>query len=149
MTSTTEDSAHQSPGLPPEDRLVGVSLAGLKAQQPTPVDLWNAKGMLLLRKGEKLESLERQQVLSRHQPAVRESDLDAWRLATRQWAPSPRPSVGTASPAVKKEQSLNEAWLDAHAALSVLLHQSDKVKDFVPRLLANSCGCFDTSSTCS
>ena len=83
MTSTTEGSAQLKSASPPDERLVGVSLAGLKTQHPTPVDLWNAKGMLLLRKGEKLESLESQQMLSRHQPSVRESDLDAWRIACK------------------------------------------------------------------
>lgn len=123
---------------PVANGLLAVSLAAMEVNRPVPVDIWNAKGMLLLRKGEALATLERQQVLSRHQPAIRESDRRDWLLAGQVLADQ-MPRVATSQPPGLSEatpHSLGEHWLDLHARLAVLLHQHVGVRDFLLRFEA-------------
>ena len=52
--------------------------------------------MLLLPKGQALDSLERQLALSRHAPVIRAQDRDLWMTVLR---PQRRPSLAPAAPA--------------------------------------------------
>jgi len=139
----TLDSPHDRPtgpraATPVTNGLLAVSLAAMEVNRPVPVDIWNTKGVLLLRKGQALATLERQQVLSRHQPAIRESDRRDWLLAGQALSdqmpragPSQPPGLPEATP-----HSLGEHWMDLHARLAVLLHQHVGVRDFLLRFEA-------------
>lgn len=124
-------SASQALSQPTTDRYIAVSLAGIEVNRPIPADIWNARGVLLLRKGEKLETLERQQLLSRHQPSIREADRRDWLLAGQ----TVHQTVWQVARQAQDEavQSMSDDWLDLHAQLSILLQQNLQVRDFLPR----------------
>lgn len=119
---------------PPTDRYIPVSLAGIEVNRPIPADIWNARGVLLMRKGEMLETLERQQLLSRHQPSIREADRRDWLLAGQTVHQHALRAAHHASDAAMR--SMNDDWLDLHAQLSILLQQNLLVRDFLPRFNA-------------
>jgi hypothetical protein len=127
---------------------IPVSLTGVDVNRPLPVDILNARGMLLLPKGQALDSLERQLALSRHAPVIRAQDRDLWMTVLR---PQRRPSLAPAAPASvdspvaqarprtaadAEPASLASAWLDLHARWRVLLHQHAEARDFLPRFEA-------------
>ena len=60
-----------------------MSLRGVDVNRPLPVDILNARGMLLLPKGQAMDSLERQLALSRHEPVIRVQDRDLWMTVLR------------------------------------------------------------------
>lgn len=124
------------PMKPAVTRLVAVSLAHIEMNRPVPVDIWNTKGTLLLRKGETLGTPERQQMLGRHQPAIREEDKRDWLMAGRVSTQSNRVVNTMAQQQDKNQQSLSDDWLDLRASLSFLLHQNVEVRDFLPRFQA-------------
>jgi HD-GYP domain-containing protein (c-di-GMP phosphodiesterase class II) len=124
-----------APSAPPTgERYLPVSLAGIEVNRPIPTDIWNARGALLIRKGEVLETLERQQLLSRHQLRIREADRRDWVLAgQRLHSPVTRVAPRATEEALR---SVNDDWLDLHAQLSILLQQNLQVRDFLPRFQA-------------
>ena len=139
---TTLPTHPQGPGVLQDDRFIPVSLRGVDVSRPLPVDLLNAKGMLLLPRGQALDSLERQVLLSRHQPVIREQDRDLWMTVLRpRYQPAPmipgsavRPQPHSASASAEAEDSdLTSDWLDLHARWGVLLHQRAEARDFLAR----------------
>ena len=118
-----------------------MSLRGVDVNRPLPVDILNARGMLLLPKGQAMDSLERQMALSRHEPVIRVQDRDLWmtvlrpRYQSASVTPStaPRPPVGKAE---AESQDLTSSWLDLHARWRVLLNQHAEARDFLPRFEA-------------
>ena len=127
---------------------IPVSLTGVDVNRPLPVDILNARGMLLLPKGQALDSLERQMALSRHAPVIRAQDRDLWMTVLR----PQRRAASAQSAAAKTETSFGELrprpttvpepiglasnWLDLHTRWGVLLHQHAEARDFLPRFEA-------------
>lgn len=119
---------------PPEgttERYIEVALTAIDVHRPIPTDIWSARGVLLMRKGEVLETLERQQILSRHQPSIREADRREW-LQSGQALRQALPNV-VRQASEEAMRSVNDDWLDLHAQLSILLQQNLLVRDFLPR----------------
>lgn len=131
--AATTDSLVSGLTKPPNDRYIAVSLADIEVNRPIPADIWNARGVLLMRKGEVLETLERQQLLSRHQPSIREVDHRDWVLAGHRLSQTTVRLVHRAPEDALR--STNDEWLDLHAHLSILLQQNLQVRDFLPRFL--------------
>jgi len=124
---------------------IPVSLTGVDVNRPLPVDILNARGMLLLPKGQALDSLERQLALSRHAPVIRAQDRDLWMTVLRpqrRSAPvptAPEPALGQPRPRAAAEAeaaTVASTWLDLHARWRVLLHQHADARDFLPRFEA-------------
>jgi hypothetical protein len=123
-----------------------VSLTGVDVNRPLPVDILNARGMLLLPKGQALDSLERQLALSRHAPVIRAQDRDLWMTVLRpQRRATPplanpdatvgqmRPRAATQTKPEAEPATVASTWLDLHARWRVLLHQHADARDFLPR----------------
>lgn len=138
-----------STAVPPANAAAGeayipVSLRGVDVNRPLPVDILNARGMLLLPKGRAMDSLERQLALSRHAPVIRAQDRDLWMTvlrplhhpARRAAEAPPRPPPGRTAPDVEPATSTASAWLDLHARWRVLLNQHAEARDFLPRFEA-------------
>ena len=136
---------------PTADHAVGgfipVSLRGVDVNRPLPVDILNARGMLLLPKGQAMDSLERQLALSRHEPVIRVQDRDLWMTVLRpQRRPAPVVAESSAAPHFKPTPervvtepataSVASTWLDLHTRWGVLLHQHAEARDFLPRFEA-------------
>lgn len=126
-----------------------MSLTGVDVNRPLPVDILNARGMLLLPKGQALDSLERQLALSRHAPVIRAQDRDLWMTVLRpQRRATPplanpdatvgqmRPRAATQTKPEAEPATVASTWLDLHARWRVLLHQHADARDFLPRFEA-------------
>lgn len=134
-TSSTMPSAQAT-----ASGFIPVSLRGVEINRPLPVDILNARGMLLLPRGQAMDSLERQLALSRHEPVIRAQDRDLWMTVLRpQRRPAPpaqaaAPGQRPAPHATEPEQAgLASTWLDLHAGWRVLMHQHAEARDFLPR----------------
>ena len=127
--------------LLPEDALV--------LNRPVPVNIWDPKGVLLLRKGEAVTSTAHREHIMSHAPGVLSSDWQAVtygytaaldRLMRNQGSLSELAKVsalmvtldGGPSPS---PASLPEQWADIHATLRTLLHQGADATHFLDRLL--------------
>src|SRR5690606_37356727 len=115
------------------------------------VNIWDARGTLLLRKGETITSEQHRGLLMLHSPVVLASDWQALsygysstldrllrnnesisRLAqVRALASVPEPGLAArgAPPA------LSEAWAELHGLLDTLLHQGAEATQFMERLM--------------
>lgn len=126
---------------------VPLPLEGLQLNKPIPVNVWEANGTLLLRKGEIIEDERHLQNLMAHSPVITESDHRAWSYSyTTQLdqmmrgnntldeiAQAGMPSEVTTS---TEREALDPVidWPDLHASLATLLHQGAQAQDFVTRL---------------
>lgn len=104
--------------------------------QPVPVNVWDPKGVLLLRKGEPITSEQHRSHLMLHAPMVRESDWQAWSYSyTAELDRMVRTNESLsriaglthmvevrAAPA-KDDGGTHQVWSDLHASLATLLHQ--------------------------
>ncbi len=124
---------------------IPVSLTGVDVNRPLPVDILNARGVLLLPRGQALDSLERQQALSRHAPVIRAQDRDLWLTVLRpKYRPAPSPATPDGTTTQARPRATPEAepttlanhWLDLHTRWRVLLHQHAEARDFLPRFEA-------------
>jgi HD-GYP domain-containing protein (c-di-GMP phosphodiesterase class II) len=124
-------------------------LDAIALQQPVPVNVWDPKGVLLLRKGEAITSEQHRGLLMLHSPVVLEADWRAWSYSytteldrmVRDNAPLNRiagvsqanhaADVSTAE--ARAEDGPIEAWTDLHAALNTLLHQGASAAQFGDR----------------
>lgn len=120
----------------------------LVLNQPVPVNIWDPKGVLLLRKGEVITSEKHRNQLLLHSPGVQASDWQAVRygyttaldrLVRNNESLSEIAKVSAMaldpSPAAKAQELLvTEAWADQHAALSALLRQGSDASHFLERL---------------
>ena len=124
-------------------------LEAIALQQPVPVNVWDPKGVLLLRKGEAITSEQHRGLLMLHSPVVLEVDWRAWSYSytteldrmVRDNAPLNRiagvshanhaSDVSTAE--ARAEDGPIEAWTDLHAALNTLLHQGASAAQFGDR----------------
>ena len=118
--------------------------------EPVPVNIWDAKGVLLLRKGETITSEQHRGVLMLHAPLVLAADWQALsygytasldrmvrgnqsihRIAELK-ALSALPAAAVAHEAAT---SAPEAWAELHATLAALLHQGPQAHQFLERVL--------------
>lgn len=128
-----------------------LALDSFALNEPVPMNIWDAKGVLLLRKGQAITSEQHRGVLMLHSPVVLASDWKALsygytstldRLVrsnesiqritqVRALVPMPEasPAAGGAPAA------LNGSWAELHAALDSLLHQGAGATQFLERLM--------------
>lgn len=121
----------------------------LVLNQPVPVNIWDPRGVLLLRKGETITSARHREQLMLHSPGVLASDWQAVsygytaaldRLVRNNESLSEIAKLNALavdSDTQDRVQQLpvSEAWADLHAALSTLLHQGCESGHFMERLL--------------
>ena len=122
-------------------------LDAIALQQPVPVNVWDPKGVLLLRKGEAITSEQHRGLLMLHGPVVLESDWRAWTYSytteldrmVRDNAPLNRiagvsHAVDVPNATAREEAGPAEAWTDLHASLGTLLHQGAAAPQFFERI---------------
>ena len=122
-------------------------LDAIALQQPVPVNVWDPKGVLLLRKGEAITSEQHRGLLMLHGPVVLESDWRAWTYSytteldrmVRDNAPLNRiagvsHAVDVPNATAREEAGPVEAWTDLHASLGTLLHQGAAAPQFFERI---------------
>ncbi|WP_137922214.1 HD domain-containing phosphohydrolase [Hydrogenophaga sp. 2FB] len=124
-------------------------LDAIALQQPVPVNVWDPKGVLLLRKGEVIHSEQHRGLLMLHGPVVLDADWKAWSYSyttqldrmVRDDAPINRiagltqahaPEVPNAP--AREEMGPVEFWTDLHASLGTLLHQGASAPQFIERI---------------
>ena len=116
-------------------------------QQPVPVNVWDPKGVLLLRKGEAITSEQHRGLLMLHSPVVLEADWRAWSYGytaeldrmvrgneTLSRIAGLSHAVELPNVEAREEDSPVEAWADLHAALNSLLQQGQAVTHFNDRI---------------
>jgi HD-GYP domain-containing protein (c-di-GMP phosphodiesterase class II) len=117
--------------------------------EPVPVNIWDAKGVLLLRKGEAITSEQHRGVLMLHAPLVLAADWQALNYGYTtsldrmvrgnesliRIAGLSALSAAPASPEWREEVPAPDAWADLHATLAALLHQGPEAGQFLERLL--------------
>ena len=123
-------------------------LESLALNQPVPVNIWDPKGVLLLRKGEPITSEQHRGHLMLHTPMVLAADWQAWgysytaaldRMVRGNESLSRIAALDAMVPVHSKpeasdELAATEAWADTHAALNTLLHQGADASHFIERL---------------
>ncbi len=122
-------------------------LDALALQQPVPVNVWDPKGVLLLRKGEAITSEQHRGLLMLHSPVVLEADWRAWSYGytaeldrmvrgneTLSRIAGLSHAVELPNVEVREEDSLVDAWADLHAALNSLLQQGRAATHFNDRI---------------
>lgn len=123
-------------------------LESLALNQPVPVNIWDPKGVLLLRKGEPITSEQHRGHLMLHTPMVLAADWQAWgysytaaldRMVRGNESLSRIASLDAMVPVRNKpdatdELTATEVWADMHAALNTLLHQGAEASHFMDRL---------------
>jgi HD-GYP domain-containing protein (c-di-GMP phosphodiesterase class II) len=124
-------------------------LDAIALQQPVPVNIWDPKGVLLLRKGEAITSEQHRGLLMLHAPVVLEADWRAWSYSytteldrmVRDDAPINRIASLTPSqapelpdPPPREEVGPMEFWIDLHASLATLLQQGGGASQFIERV---------------
>lgn len=123
-------------------------LESLALNQPVPVNIWDPKGVLLLRKGEPITSEQHRGHLMLHSPMVLAADWQA--VSYSYTAALDRMVRGNESlsriagldamvpvqarPEARDDLAATEAWPDIHAALATLLHQGAEANQFMDRL---------------
>lgn len=127
---------------------VPLSLDLIEIGTPVPFHIRDAKGVLLLRKGELIENRRHKDFLAQHGPMVDDEDLKAWSFrytseidrkvrgneSLAKIAGVTRP-VGLDELEAGRTLSPVEALPDLHATLSTLLHLRGHSTDFVSRLV--------------
>ncbi|NIM41202.1 MAG: hypothetical protein GTN84_08865 [Hydrogenophaga sp.] len=118
--------------------------------EPVPVNIWDAKGVLLLRKGEAITSEQHRGVLMLHAPLVLAADWQALNYGytssldrmvrgnqslQRIAELSALSSSAAVAYGVEEGTSAPEAWADLHASLAAVLHQGPEAHQFMERLL--------------
>ena len=136
-------------------------LDAIALQQPVPVNVWDPKGVLLLRKGEAITSEQHRGLLMLHSPVVLEADWRAWSYSytteldrmVRDNAPLNRiagvsHAVEVPNVEAREEAGPVELWSDMHASLNSLLHQGTaaiQFNDKLERLAARAQGLWRTA----
>jgi len=117
--------------------------------EPVPVNIWDAKGVLLLRKGEAITSEQHRGVLMLHTPLVLAADWQALNYGYTSTldrmvrgnesliriAGLNALAAAPASPDWREGVPAPDAWADLHASLAALLHQGPEAGQFLERLL--------------
>lgn len=126
---------------------VPLPVEDIQLNTPVPVNIWDARGQLLLRRGEVIESERHRENLLMHGPMVRESDYRAWTysytMALDRMVRSNETLNDIAVAALPSELVSAEAvdstdpclaWPDLQAGLAATLHQNISSQDFTGRL---------------
>lgn len=122
--------------------------SALVLNQPVPVNLWDPKGVLLLRKGETVVSETQREWIMLHSPHVRADDWQAVtygymtkldRMVRNNESLSEIVKLSALSVAVETRAASealvpHEAWAELQAVLSSLLHLGAGATDFLNRL---------------
>lgn len=117
-------------------KYVPIPVAMLQVGQPLPVDVWNANGQLLLRKGQPVASEEHRDKLHAHNASSTPSDALAWQrsyermvhamlrdgMDVQDIARAPMPSEIRESDYVVGD-AVQGGWLDLQAMLRGILYQ--------------------------
>ena len=123
-------------------------LESLALHQPVPMNIWDPKGVLLLRKGEPITSEQHRGHLMLHTPMVLAADWQASsygytaaldRMVRSNESLNRMAELSALAPVPDKKEAREdlpptEAWPDIHAALNTLLHQGSEASQFVDRL---------------
>jgi HD-GYP domain-containing protein (c-di-GMP phosphodiesterase class II) len=122
-------------------------LDAIALHQPVPVNVWDPKGVLLLRKGEAITSEQHRGHLMLHSPMVLEADWRAWSYSytteldrmVRDNAPLNRIAglsqvVEVQAAPAREDAGPAEVWTDLHAALNTLLYKGAEASQFIDRL---------------
>ncbi|HEX5805549.1 MAG TPA: HD domain-containing phosphohydrolase [Macromonas sp.] len=120
----------------------------LELNAEIPVNLWDPKGVLLLRKGELIQDKRHREHLLMHTPMVDDEEYRSWtyrytmqldRMVRNNQSLSKIASVsrpmGVADAVASEERASVPAWSDLQATLTTLLHQNLSAHDFVSRLI--------------
>lgn len=117
--------------------------------EPLPVNVWDARGQLLLRKGAVIRDEQHREWLRMHTPMIRREDHETWHFhytaaldralrsnrALEDIAQMGLPMQFDQSPADQRLRPLTEVLADLHTVLTLLLHQGDRVQDFAGRFV--------------
>lgn len=129
-------------------KYVPIPVALLEIGKPLPVDIWNASGQLLLRKGQPVTSEEHRDKLHAHNASSTPADAQAWQRSYERMvhamlaagadvqaiARAPMPSEIRASDYVVGER-LNGGWLDLQEVLRGILYQGGLAINPMERLV--------------
>lgn len=135
------------------DRYMPIALQALVLGQPAPVDLWNEQGVLLLAKGQPIQTPEQLRRLAAHRPLVRAADYAAWQAEAGSGQRLLRPGVSlqTSSAAgetlprlsvpelwrgLARQEALDpvDLWPRVRRVLTAVLDQPQACEDFVAAL---------------
>lgn len=130
-------------------KYVPIPIAMLPVGKPLPVNVWNAEGVLLLRKGQPIVSEQHRDKLYAHNASTTEAEAQAWQrsyermvhtllmegVAVEQIARMPMPSAIRERDYMVGEQ-LNGGWMDLQEVLRGILYQGGLALNPLPRLAA-------------
>ena len=130
-------------------KYVPIPIAMLPVGKPLPVNVWNADGVLLLRKGQPIVSEQHRDKLYDHNASTTEAEAEAWQRSYERMVHSllqegvdvqdiarlPMPSAIRERDYHTGEQ-LNGGWLDLQEVLRGILYQGGLALNPVPRLTA-------------
>jgi HD-GYP domain-containing protein (c-di-GMP phosphodiesterase class II) len=130
-------------------KYVPIPIAMLPVGKPLPVNVWNAEGVLLLRKGQPIVSEQHRDKLYDHNASTTEAEAQAWQrsyermvhtllmegVAVEQIARMPMPSAIRERDYMVGEQ-LNGGWMDLQEVLRGILYQGGLALNPLPRLAA-------------
>ena len=130
-------------------KFVPIPVHMLPVGQPLPVDLWNPEGVLLLRRGQLLETAADRERLRPHKPSATAYEAMAWQRAYERMVHdllvegveatevSRRSMPGTIRAGdFDDADPLNGGWLDLQEVLRGILYQGGLALNPLPRLLA-------------
>jgi HD-GYP domain-containing protein (c-di-GMP phosphodiesterase class II) len=128
-------------------KYIALPLARIELGKPVPVNVWDAHGTLLIRKGQAITSEHHKEVLQQHGACATEPDFKAWQRAyDRQiYALFSRgASIGEISRSLMPTEILDidyvvgfdikGDWLDVHEVLNGLLQQGATARNPLERL---------------
>lgn len=120
----------------------------LELNAEIPVNLWDPKGVLLLRKGEPILDERHREYLLMHSPMVDDDEYRSWtyryttqldRMVRNNQSLSKIASVsrpmGVSDLSASEARASVSDWADLQATLTTLLHQNLSAHDFVTRLI--------------
>ena len=130
-------------------KYVPIPIAMLPVGKPLPVNVWNAEGVLLLRKGQPIVSEQHRDKLYDHNASTTESEAQAWQRSYERMvhtllmegvevetiARLPMPSAIRERDYMVGEQ-LNGGWLDLQEVLRGILYQGGLALNPLSRLAA-------------
>ena len=126
---------------------VELPLSRIELGRPIPVNVFDTKGNLLIRRGQPIASAQHLELLAAHQACVSELDLQAWQrsydrliYSMLREGRSVEEISDTAMPAVILDIDyavgfdVVGGWLDLHEALSAVLYQGAGARNAMQRL---------------
>ncbi|TSE24496.1 3'3'-cGAMP-specific phosphodiesterase 3 [Tepidimonas sediminis] len=130
--------------------LVPLPIDDITLGEPLPVNVWDARGRLLLRKGAVIRDEHHREWLRLHAPMIRREDHETWHFhytaaldralrsnrSLEDIAHVGRPMQFEAPAEVDEDaRPLTETLADLHATLTLLLHHGEQAQDFGGRFV--------------